>query len=217
MEIEFLQKGGIVMYPILVCSVFSLAIILERFYAYWKTNKLSKEFLSKVNILIKSDKINEAIEECVKINTPVSAVYKAGLLNRHKERDELKSITEEVASIEVSNLEKYLPGLATISTVTPLMGLLGTVTGMVTSFNAIAASTGVGESALLAKGIAEALLTTVFGLSVAIPSVIAYNYFSKKVDNIVLSIDRSSMELVDILVEMNSRVIDDLMKSSKES
>lgn len=216
MEIEFLQKGGIVMYPILVCSIFSLAIIIERFFSYWKTKKLTGEFLNRVNVYIKSDKMQQALDECEKVDIPISAIFKSGLLNRHKDRAELKSIIEEIGALEAVKLERFLPGLATIGTVSPLLGLLGTVTGMVTSFNAIAATTGVGETPVLAAGIAEALLTTVFGLCVAIPTVVAYNYFSKQVDNIILTMERSSIDFVDVLMEINNKVVNDLIKEGEK-
>ncbi len=215
--IEFIEKGGVVMYPILACSIFSLAIIIERFISYWRIKKNTRGFLSKVNVLVKSEKVHEAIIECDKTKLPIAAIFKAGLSSKNSDRSELKNIIEEIATLEVVNLEKYLAGLATIATIAPLLGLLGTVTGMVSSFNAIAASTGIGETPALAAGIAEALLTTVFGLSVAIPTVIAHNYLSKQVDNIILIMDKSSLELIDAISDINSKaakVADDLIKES---
>ncbi|MBI5417607.1 MotA/TolQ/ExbB proton channel family protein [Candidatus Poribacteria bacterium] len=215
--IEFIEKGGIVMYPILLCSVAALAIVIERLFVYWKTNKSTREFLSKINLLIKSEKIEEAIRECDRMKMPMSAVFKEGLVNRHKNREELKSLCEETGELEVVHLEKNLAGLSTIATITPLLGLLGTVTGMVSSFNAIAAATGIGETPQLAGGIAEALLTTVFGLSVAIPAYTAYAYLIKRVDNMVIDIQKNAIELVNVLVDMNSKVVEELISQSKES
>lgn len=193
-------KGGVIMIPIVLCSIASLAIIIERAYNLTSPKIHPPNFVSKVKGLLNSGKIKEAITICSSTISPVATVIEAGILKRKKEREQIKEAIEHAGRQETHRLNKYLAVLATIASITPLLGLLGTVTGMVKAFGVIATQ-GVGDPNALAGGISEALITTVAGLVVAIPTLVAHNYFSKRITRFVMEMENTSLELLDILVE----------------
>ena len=196
--------GGPVMWPILLCSIFALAIILEKF---WHLNKIridTQKFLSDILDKIKRHEIKEALQICDKTNSPISHILKAGILKYDRTREQIKEAIEDASLYEVPKLEKNLSTLATIAHISPLLGLLGTVTGMVRCFQTIqakATSFHPVSPGDLAGGIWEALLTTVAGLIVAIPTFVAYNYLVSRVNNFILEMEKASTELVNFLTE----------------
>jgi biopolymer transport protein ExbB len=201
---ELIQKGGPVMYPIILCSVLALAIIIERFYHLYKARIDTKDFMNNVEITIKRNRIAEAIKICDKTPGPISRIVKAGILKHDRPRQEIRESIEDAGHQEVPRLEKHLSLLATIAHISPLLGLLGTVTGMVRAFQIIqekSVSFNPVSPGDLAGGIWEALLTTVAGLIVAIPTVVAYNYLVSRVDEFVLEMERSATEVMSILSE----------------
>ncbi|MFH1853973.1 MAG: MotA/TolQ/ExbB proton channel family protein [Candidatus Omnitrophota bacterium] len=201
---ELIQKGGPVMYPIVFCSVLALAIIIERFYHLYKAKIDTKDFMNNVEITIKRNRIAEAIKICDKTPGPISRIVKAGILKHDRTRQEIRESIEDAGHQEVPMLEKHLSLLATIAHISPLLGLLGTVTGMVRAFQIIqekSASFNPVSPGDLAGGIWEALLTTVAGLIVAIPVVVAYNYLVSRVDEFVLEMEHSATEVMNILSE----------------
>jgi len=197
-------SGGPVMWPILLCSIFALAIILEKF---WHLNKIridTQKFLSDILDKIKRHEIKEALQICDKTNSPISHILKAGILKYDRAREKIKEAIEDASLYEVPKLEKNLSALATIAHISPLLGLLGTVTGMVRCFQTIqakATSFHPVSPGDLAGGIWEALLTTVAGLIVAIPTFVAYNYLVSRVNNFILEMEKASTELVNFLTE----------------
>ena len=197
-------SGGPVMWPILLCSIFALAIIIEKF---WHLNKIRvdmQKFLSDILDKIKRHEIKEALQICDNMNSPISHILKAGILKYDRTREQIKEAIEDASLYEVPKLEKNLSTLATIAHISPLLGLLGTVTGMVRCFQTIqakATSFHPVSPGDLAGGIWEALLTTVAGLIVAIPTFVAYNYLVSRVNNFILEMEKASTELVNFLTE----------------
>lgn len=197
-----IQKGGPLMYLILLCSIISFAIIIERVITLNRAKIDVSAFMHKIIDAIRRNRIMEAIEICDHTKSPVGNIIRAGILKQSASRQEIKEAMEEAALSEVPKLEKNLNILATLAHITPLIGLLGTVTGMVRAFQVIEAKAGALNPVSpgdLAGGIWEALLTTVGGLSVAIPTLVAYNFLVTKVDSFVISIEHAATELVQIL------------------
>ena len=199
---EIIQKGGPVMYPIILCSILAFAIVVERLYHLYKAKIDTKDFMNNIEITIKRNRIAEAIKICDKTSGPIAHIVKAGILKHDRSRQEIRESIDDAGHQEVPRLEKNLSLLATIAHVSPLLGLLGTVTGMVRAFQVIqekSASFNPVSPGDLAGGIWQALLTTVAGLIVAIPTVVAYNYLVNRVDEFVLEMERSVTEVINIL------------------
>jgi len=194
----FIVKGGWLMAPILLCSVIALTITIERFYNLREPKIHPQDFVTKMKKLLNQRKINEAIAICSNSFSPISRIMETGILKIGSCRDEIKEAIEHAGKRESSNLRKYLAVLATIAGISPLLGLLGTVTGMIKAFQVIAVK-GVGHPTALAGGISEALITTAAGLVVAIPTLVAHNYFFKQANSYILEMENTSMELLDIL------------------
>jgi biopolymer transport protein ExbB len=196
--------GGPVMWPILFCSIFALAIILEKFWHLHKVKIDTEDFLNAILDRMKRHQIKEALAVCDKTKSPISHILKAGIIKYDRPRPQIKEAIEDASMYEVPKLEKNLTALATIAHISPLLGLLGTVTGMVRCFQAIqakATSFHPVSPGDLAGGIWEALLTTVAGLIVAIPTFVAYNYLVSRINSFVLEMEKASTELVNFLTE----------------
>lgn len=202
--LEIIRAGGPVMWPILVCSVFAFALVLEKYWYLYKVNVDTQEFLEKIFQRLKRSETKDALKVCDETPGPVANILKAGILKYDRPREQIVEAMEDASLYEIPRIEKNLTALATIAHVTPLMGLLGTVTGMVRCFQTIQAKATVftpvspGE---LAGGIWEALLTTAAGLVVAIPTFIAYNYLASKVNHFILEMEKASTDLVNFLTE----------------
>ncbi len=200
--LNMIQKGGPVMYPITLCSILSLAIIIERLYHLYTAKIDTKKFMSSILNTLKRNRIMEAIDLCDKTPGPIARILKAGMLKHDRTRQEIREAIEDAGLHEVPRLERNLGALATIAHISPLLGLLGTVTGMVRCFQVIqqkATTLNPVSPGDLAGGIWEALITTVAGLIVAIPTYVAYNYLISQVDNLVLDMETSATELTNIL------------------
>lgn len=196
--------GGPVMWPILLCSIFALAIILEKFFYLHKVKIDTQEFLRNILDRMKRHEIKEALQACDSISSPVSQILKAGILKYDRPRQQIVEAIEDASLYQIPRLEKNLSALATIAHVSPLLGLLGTVTGMVRCFQTIQAKSTTFHPISpgdLAGGIWEALLTTVAGLIVAIPTFVAYNYLASRINSFILEMERASTELVNFLTE----------------
>ncbi|MBN2231943.1 MAG: MotA/TolQ/ExbB proton channel family protein [Deltaproteobacteria bacterium] len=198
---QFVFKGGVLMYPILICSVLSLAILLERLWALRRSRVIPGNFVREIDSLIREQKISEAMSLCKLNDTHVARILHAGLRNYGKRRDAIKEAIEEVGRIEAAALERFLTTLGTIAGIAPLLGLLGTVTGMIKAFTVISQA-GVGNPQLLAGGISEALITTAAGLTVAIPSFVFYKYLRSRVDKMVLRMEHISIDIIDLFREV---------------
>lgn len=202
--LEFFQKGGPVMYLILLTSVIGLAVIIERFWHLHCAKIDTNKFMENISNTLKRNRIMEAVELCEQTPGPIAHILKAGILKHDRNKQEIKEAIEDAGLHEIPLLEKNLGILSTIANVAPLLGLLGTVTGMVRAFQVIqekATALNPVSPGDLAGGIWEALLTTVFGLVVAIPAFIVYNYLVSRVESIVLDMERSATELINILVQ----------------
>ncbi|MDD3726189.1 MAG: MotA/TolQ/ExbB proton channel family protein [Candidatus Ratteibacteria bacterium] len=197
-------KGGVIMVPIILAGILTLAIIIERLLSL-KNNEIDNEkFIKDIEELLKRRKIKEALQLCDEQDKPVPRVIKAGLLKSDRSREEIKEAIDDAANHEIPVLEKYLAIIATIATIAPLLGLLGTVTGVIKAFMVIESKGGLVSPGELAGGIWEALVTTVAGLTVAIPAYLAYNYFVSRVNNIILQMEKSATRLIDILFLLKS-------------
>ncbi|NQT32392.1 MAG: MotA/TolQ/ExbB proton channel family protein [Candidatus Omnitrophica bacterium] len=199
---ELFVKGGPLMFLILFCSVIAFAVVLERLW-YLRSAKINtEEFMANIAETLKRNKIIDAIDKCNAMPGPIARILKAGIMKHDRSRIEIKESIEDAGLHEVPLLEKNLGVLATIAHITPLIGLLGTVTGMVRAFQVIQQKSvalmpvNPGD---LAGGIWEALITTVAGLSVAIPTYVAYNFLVSKVDGFVLEMEKSATDVVNIL------------------
>ncbi len=201
---QLFLSGGPVMWPIFLASVFAFAIIGEKFWHLHKIKIDTQEFLNEILNKIKRHEIKETLQFCDNTKSPVAHILKAGILKYDRPRPQIIEAIEDASLYEVPKLEKNLPMLATISHIAPLLGLLGTVTGMVRCFQLVQAKATTlhpispGD---LAGGIWEALLTTVAGLIVAIPTYVAYNYLVSRINNFVLEMEKASTELVNFLTE----------------
>jgi len=196
----FFQKGGVLMYPILVCSVLALGIFLERWWTYVRLKSGVYALVLDVESLVQKNRIDEAVVVCQRNNSPLARIFLAALRAAGRSRSHIKTVVEEAGGREMAPLERYLGLLGTIATISPLLGLLGTVMGMIRAFNVIAIQ-GVGTPATLGGGISEALITTAAGLSVAIPTILLHKYLSGKADRIILEMEEYSLHLVDMLGE----------------
>lgn len=201
---KLFTAGGPIMWPILISSIWALAVIIEKLWFLRRIRIDADNFLRDVLEKIKQQKIEEAIHECDVTPSPIGQILKSGILKQGHPRQEIKEAIEDASLYEIPLVEKNLSSLATIAHVSPLLGLLGTVTGMVRCFQTIqlkATSAHPVSPGDLAGGIWEALLTTVFGLVVAIPAFIAYNYLVNRVNGIILDMERAAIELVNLLSE----------------
>lgn len=199
---DMIQKGGPVMWPIILCSIFAFAILLERIYHLHKAKIDTVDFMNKIGSTLKRNRVMEAIDMCNNTPGPIAQIMKAGILKHDRPRGEIREAIEDAGVHEVPRLEKNLSALATIAHISPLLGLLGTVTGMVKCFQVIqekSTSLNPINPGDLAGGIWEALVTTVAGLIVAIPTYVAYNYLVSRVDNFVLEMEKAATELMNIL------------------
>ncbi|HOF02655.1 MAG TPA: MotA/TolQ/ExbB proton channel family protein [Atribacterota bacterium] len=195
---EMFYKGGFLMYPIFFCSLLAIAIFFERMFYLRSIKTSTRKFSSRISDLIRKGNINYAITACRKNYSPISQIILAALLKYGSSRDEIKEAIEDTANQEIAVLEKNLPILATVGNIAPLLGLLGTVFGMIKGFQVISI-VGVGNPEALAGAISEALLTTAFGLSVAIPTIVAYNYLNNRVERQVKEMEATSIEILDLL------------------
>lgn len=199
---DLIVKGGPLMFLILLCSIIALAVVLEKLWQLRRAEINTEDFMEDIAETLKRNKIVEAIDKCNAMRGPIAQILKAGILKHDRPRVEIKEAIEDAGLHEVPRLEKNLSALATIAHISPLLGLLGTVTGMVRSFQVIELkatalmSVNPGD---LAGGIWEALITTVAGLAVAIPTYVAYNFLVSKVDGFVLEMEKSATDVINIL------------------
>jgi len=199
---DLIQKGGPVMYLIMILSVISLGIIIERIYNLNRARIDSQKFMDDIINSLKHNKIIESIEMCNKTPGPIAHIIKAGVLKHDRSKPEIKEAIDEAAQLEIPRMEKHLPILATIAHIAPLLGLLGTVSGMIKAFQVIqnkAATMTPVNPGDLAGGIWESLLATLAGLLVAIPTYVAYNYLVNQVDSLAYDMERSATDLVNLL------------------
>ena len=206
MSLDLFNQGGPLMYLILLGSVIGLAVFLERLFHLHRARIDTDQFMETIRALIRKDDIGQAIDLCRRTPGPVAHIPSAGLARHTRDRLEIKEAIEDAGVHEVPRLEKNLVVLATVAHVSPLLGLLGTVVGMIRAFMTIQEMKGMVNPSDLAGGIWEALLTTAFGLVVAIMAYVAYNYLVAKVGKMILDMETSATEVVNLLSDKNSSV-----------
>ncbi|MFB3090230.1 MAG: MotA/TolQ/ExbB proton channel family protein [Gammaproteobacteria bacterium] len=196
--LELIKAGGVLMWPILICSILSLAIILERFWSLQEKRIAPKHLVAQVWQWAKVGHLDNQRIRDLSVASPLGRILAAGLVNRSHEREVMKESIEEVGRHVAHSLERFLNTLGTIASISPLLGLLGTVIGMIKVF-AVITTHGVGDASILAGGISEALLTTAAGLSVAIPTLMFHRYFRGKVDELVMTMEQESLKMVEVM------------------
>lgn len=195
---DLIKNGGWLMFPIILCSIGMMGIVIERFWSLKRSKILPDDLVPQILQLVKTDKLDEPLLRRIKLSSPLGQILSSGLVNRHHGREMMKTSIEETGRQVVNDLERFLNTLGTIASITPLLGLLGTVVGMIKVFAAIM-SHGVGDPGILAGGISEALITTAAGLTVAIPSLIFHRYFERLVDEYVINMEEEALRMVDVI------------------
>lgn len=196
--LELIKAGGWLMVPILLCSVVAMAIIAERFWTLQSKRVAPRNLVVQVWQWARSGHLTEERIRTLRKASPLGRILAAGLANRHLDRGLMKEGLEDVGRHVVHELERYLNSLGTIASITPLLGLLGTVIGMIKVFSVITTQ-GVGDPGVLAGGISEALITTAAGLTVAIPTLMFYRYFRGRVDELVVTMEQEALKMVEAL------------------
>jgi biopolymer transport protein ExbB len=198
--LSFITKGGIFMYPIIACSILSLAIFIEKLWSLRRKKNVPLDFLQDIEQLLQENNSTKALSLCSDNRSSIARIFSVGIKHYGKKREVIKERIEEVGRREASLLEKYVDALATIASVSTLLGLLGTIAGMIKIFSVISTQSVVNPSTL-AGGISEALYTTAAGLTVAIPTLIFYRYVSSKSRALVLEMEECSTQVVELIKE----------------
>ncbi|ODU43755.1 MotA/TolQ/ExbB proton channel family protein [uncultured Aquimonas sp.] len=196
--LELLIAGGWVMWPILLCSALALAIIIERFWSLRRSKVLPLDLGDEVRQWAASGRLDPKHIETLRANSPLGAILAAAIEVRHRPREQMKERVEDVGRHQLHGMERFLNTLGTISGISPLLGLLGTVFGMIQMFLGILTH-GVGDANQLAGGIGEALITTAAGLCVAIPAFMFYRYFRGRIAEYVVEMEQQVIALIDTL------------------
>ncbi len=195
---ELFKSGGFLMWPILLCSIVALAVIAERLWTLKRRAVTPGYLIREIEQLVRSRDLDYGKIEAIRASSPLGEILAAGLLNMNKHRIVMKEAVEEAGRHVVHELERYLNTLGTIAAITPLLGLLGTVIGMIKVFSAITVF-GVGDPTVLAGGISEALITTAAGLCVGIPSLMFFRYFRGRINELTISMEQQALHLIDII------------------
>jgi biopolymer transport protein ExbB len=201
---EIVLAGGPFMWPIILCSIIAAAIVLERVWTLQRRRVTPPDLSRRIWALVEAGQANDKVIAALEVNSPLGKLLATGLANRHRPRAVMMERLQDAGRHVAHDLERFLNTLGTIAGVAPLLGLLGTVTGMVKAFNAIS-SGGLGDPLALSGGISEALLTTVAGLCVAIPAYIAHRYLRGRVDGIVVQIEKDVVRFADALNDRMER------------
>jgi biopolymer transport protein ExbB len=199
--LELFTKGGTFMWPLLIMLFFGLVVAFERFYTLSKAHINSKDFFAQIQEALKQGGPEAAAEVCANTRGPVASVLHAGLLRLDRGLDHVEKAISESGAVEMAFLEKGMVWLSTVANIAPLLGFLGTVSGMINSFEAIAAAGDV-EPSIVAGGISEALITTAGGLVIAIPIQAFHNYFVSKIDKIIIDMQEASTQFVEELIQL---------------
>jgi len=195
---EFITQGGIIIYVLLVLSVITVTLIFERAWSLRRSVVIPIKEVAAIESYVRAGQVDAAILACEENNTAMHRILWSSLKNRGVKRSVMKEVLEEVGRQEVAHLDRYIGVLGVIAAISPLLGLLGTVIGMIEVFQVIALE-GVGKADVLAGGISKALNTTAAGLTVAIPALVAYRMFEAKVNGFVIEIEEHALRFVDLL------------------
>ena len=195
---EIVKAGGPFMAPIILASIALVGIVLERLWTLQRKRVLPQELIKKVSELVERQQVTPKVIEALEKNSPLGRVLAAALANRHRGRDIMMERVEDVGRHVVHELERFVNSVGTIASISPLLGLLGTVTGIIGAFNAVMLG-GMGDPRMLAGGISEALICTAGGLTVASPAYIAHRYLRGKVERIVVDMEKIALTFADSL------------------
>ena len=193
---DLFMRGGILIYPIGLCSLVTVAVFIERLWHLQKSRIIPEAFTKRIESLILDDRLSDALLLCQESSTPMANVFSAALSQKSRQRAEVKELVEETGKYEAAQLERYIEILGTCAAITPLLGLLGTVIGMMRVFQQVEVN-GLGDPSLFASGIWQALITTAVGISVAIPAYIFYKYLQGRVDLLLLEMEERALRLID--------------------
>jgi biopolymer transport protein ExbB len=196
--LELVQAGGWMMVPIIVCSVAAVAIAVERFWSLQPSRIAPRTLLAQVWGYVKKNELDRERLREIRSGCPLGQIFAAGLGNARHGRGIMKEAMEEEASVVMHEMERYLTTLGTIASISPLLGLLGTVVGMIQAFTVLMAQ-GAGNANNLAGGISTALITTAGGLTVAIPALMLYRYFLRRIDDLVITMEQEASKLLEIM------------------
>ncbi len=199
--LQIIFKGGIVMIPIFLCSLVAVAVLIERWLFLRKVKINARSFILQVKSLILKNRISDAVILCKKTTAPIAKITKAAVERYDRPRQEIKEAIESAGKLEIYHLEKNLGILGTVAALAPLLGFLGTVTGMIRAFMQIQNLGGNVDSSVLAGGIWEALVTTAAGLIVGIPALLFYNWIQSQVEYFVIEMEDNSTALLDMLIQ----------------
>ncbi|RLD13106.1 MotA/TolQ/ExbB proton channel family protein [candidate division KSB1 bacterium] len=202
--VELFLAGGPFMWPILALLILGLGYVIERFWTLTRASINTRKFLARLHNALQEGGVEAAAAECEKTPGPVASILHAGLSRADKGLEHVEKAISNAGSIEMAFLEKGMIVLSTVIVLAPMLGFTGTVSGMVGAFDAIKKANDI-SPAIVAGGISEALLTTLFGLVVAMIIQIFYNYFTSKIDKLIIDMEESSIELMDALVEMEEK------------
>jgi biopolymer transport protein ExbB len=200
--IELFRNGGPIMWPLLLCAIFSVTVMLERFIAINRAAASTEELTERVRAMLTAGQVNEALKLCESTPGPIPALLANGIRNRNLDSDSIERAMEELALRETPLLYKRLGILDTVITIAPLLGLLGTITGMMSTFSVISTA-GQNNPGAITGGIGEALIATACGLAIAIITLIGYNYLTEKVKEIISDMEIRATQLMNILAGAN--------------
>jgi biopolymer transport protein ExbB len=202
--VDYFLQGGVFMWPILFLLIIGLAVSVERFFTLTRASINTRKFLSKIKLALEEGGIEGAAEECEKTPGPVASIFHAGLSRAEKGIENVEKAITNAGSLEMAFLERGMWILSSVIALAPMLGFTGTVQGMVIAFDNIAAQNTI-TAGVVAGGIRTALLTTLFGLVVAMIIQFFNNFFTSRIDKLVIDMEESSMELVDALVEIEEK------------
>lgn len=202
--VYYFNAGGEFMWPILILLIIGIMISIERFITLTRASVNTRKFLAKVKEALSSGGVSEAIEVCSSTRGPVASIFHAGLMRADRGVEHVEKAITNAGSIEMAFLERGMIWLATVISLAPMLGFTGTVVGMIAAFEAIKAANDI-SPAIVAGGISVALLTTCFGLIVAMIIQFFHNFFVSKIDRLIIDMEESSTELVDTLIELEKK------------
>ncbi len=202
--VEYFVNGGPFMWPILFAFLFGLAFSFERFFSLIMSSINSKKFFTEISGTLDNEGVDAAIELCERSRGPVAEIFHAGLTRLHRGLSEVEKAIQNAGAVEMAFLEKNMIWLNAVITIAPMLGFTGTVAGMIVAFDAIAAANDI-SPAIVAGGISQALLTTAFGLIVAMIIQIFQNFFVSRIDRLILEMEEQSVQLVDRLYELEAK------------
>lgn len=202
--VEMFIKGGNFMWPILFFGIVGIAFVLERFWTLSRSSINTRKFMVKIQKALEEGGPESAMEVCSKTRGPIASIFHAGLMRLDHGIEAVEKAIVSAGSVEMAFLERNLVWLSMSIALAPMLGFIGTVSGMIGAFDAIAAANDISPS-IVANGIAEALITTLFGLTVAIPIQASFNYFTSRIDRIVIEMEQSSTLFVETLIDYQKK------------